>query len=114
MNKLQSSMRQSFSECGPNGLGWWHFSIAILLRTQWDYQRWDSQNESTWRASEYDQYLHQHWQLSMRTTDEAYRTLHIKDVRKTLYSEEVTLWTSTQLRSTVSSKWSKDDAWASL
>jgi len=69
-------------------LGWQRFSIAILLRTQWDYQRQDSQNESIWRASEYDQYLHQHQQLSMRTTNEAHRTLHIKDVRKTLYSQK--------------------------
>jgi hypothetical protein len=68
--------------CSPNELRWWRFSIAILLRTQWDYQRWDSQNESTWRASEYDQYLHQHQQLSMRTMNEAYRTLHIKDVKR--------------------------------
>ncbi len=67
---------------------WWHFSIAILLRTQQDYQRWDSQNGSTWRASEYDQYLHQHWQSSMKTTNEAHKTLHIEDVKKTLYSQK--------------------------
>jgi hypothetical protein len=101
--------------CSPNELRWWRFSIAILLRTQWDYQRWDSQNESTWRASEYDQYLHQHQQLSMKTTNEAYRALHIKVWERHYTSEEVTLWTLTQLRSTVSSnhKWSKNSAWAS-
>ena len=67
---------------------WWCFSIAILLRTQQDYQRQDNQNESIWRASEYDQYLHQHWQSSIKMTDEAYRALHIKDVRKILYSQK--------------------------
>jgi len=65
-----------------------HFNIAILLKTQWDYQRQDSQNESIRRASEYDQYLHQHWQSSMKMTDEVYKTLYIKDVKKTLYSQK--------------------------
>jgi hypothetical protein len=68
--------------CGSNRLRWWHFNIAILLRTQQSYQRWDNQNELTWRASEYDQYLHQHQQSSMRMTDEVYRALHIKNVKR--------------------------------
>jgi hypothetical protein len=93
---------------------------TLVLQYYWelneDYQRWDSQNELIWRASEYDQYLHQHWQLSMKMMNEAYRHYTSKMWKDIIFSEEVTLWILTQLRSTVSSnhKWSKNDAWASF
>jgi hypothetical protein len=51
------------------------------------------------------------WEQQMKRT-EHYTSKMWKDI---IFSEEVTLWTLTQLRSTVSSnhKWSKNSAWAS-
>jgi hypothetical protein len=47
--------------------------------------------------------FHQHWQLSMKTMDEAYRTLHIKGVRKTLYLKRcskcyILIWDALNIR----------------
>jgi len=47
--------------CSTHKVKQWSSHIAILLRAQEHYQKWDSKNEKIRESLKNDQHIHEHW-----------------------------------------------------
>ena len=70
---------------------WQSLDITILLRTLRIYQEWNSMKKLIWETSENNQYLDQHWQLSVKMMNKTIQT-SIKTVVNSVMNQLISQW----------------------